>query len=79
MIFYWINRVITGDTLMGLSIWLACTYAYLLAGCAKWPAWARAVYFVALSFCLMVLAHMIVDEIQIWWVTPLGEHMTIRR
>jgi hypothetical protein len=27
----------------------------------------------------MVIAHYLVDELQIWWVTPLGEKMIIVR
>lgn len=76
---YWINRVIEGDTLFGVSIWVACVLAYLLAGFARWPRWARTLYFVALSAGLMVLAHYAVDELQNWWTTPLGPPLEIIR
>jgi hypothetical protein len=36
MNFYMIDRIIVGDTLFGLFIWLACVIAYVLAACARW-------------------------------------------
>jgi hypothetical protein len=77
MIFYWINRVIIGDTLFSLAIWAGCIVAYLLTGPARWPKWGKALYFIALSFGLMVLAHYVIDALQNWWVTPIDEPMRI--
>ncbi len=79
MLFYWIDRIISGDTLFGLSIYGACLLAYLLAGLARWPRWVRGVYFGLLAFGLMVIMHMAVDQLQNWYVTPLAPHMQIIR
>lgn len=77
---YWITRIIIGDTLFGLSIWACCVLAYLLANAAKrWGSGTRLLYFVILSFCLMALAHYAVDQLQLWYITPINEPMHIIR
>lgn len=77
--FYWINRVIVGDTLFGLSIWATGILAFLLASWARWPKWAKFLYFVTLSCGLMILAHYAIDALQNWWTTPLGPALEIER
>jgi len=78
MFFYWLNRIIIGDTLFGIAIWVSCTIAYVLSNAARrWPSIVRGLYFFVLSFLLMVIAHYIIDALQIFWVTPLGEPMHI--
>lgn len=80
MIFYClslIDRIITGDTLFGIAIWSSAVIAYFLTSLASWSPWKRFLYFVALSFALMMLSHIIVDAIQVLYVTPLGEHMDL--
>lgn len=80
MIFYWINRIITGDTLFHIAIWISCIISYSIARMAKrWSPLAKFVYFVIMSFALSVYAHYLIDKLQIFWVTPLNEPMFIER
>ena len=77
MIFELINKAITGDAVFTAGGLLAACFALILTNFAHWPAWVKGLYFAALALGLAILGHLLIEQMQLFWVTPLGEPLKI--
>lgn len=73
MIFMLARWFFEGDFVFTIAGILAACYALILASLARWPAWVKSLYFVALTIGLAVIGHLLIERVQAWWITPLDE------